>query len=105
MKECISNKTKHPLDPKKCLNDEGKNGIHLATLSGTYRNLEIIRVLTYYGVDINGKTSLELRTPLMLAAIVGNSQAAEELLLLGADVILADYEGNTALHHACIYNQ
>lgn len=41
----------------------------------------------------------------MLAAIVGNQPAAEELLVLGAEVALADYEGNTALHHACIYNQ
>ena len=77
IKECIANKSKHPLDPKTCINDEGKNGIHLATLSGTYRNLEIIRVLTEYGVNINGTTTLEERTPLMLAAIVGNEKAAE----------------------------
>jgi ankyrin repeat protein len=41
----------------------------------------------------------------MLAAITGNEQAAEELLKLKADVSIKDYEGNTALHHACIYNQ
>lgn len=58
VKECVSNKSKHPLDPRRCVNDEGKNGIHLATLSGTYRNLEIIHVLADYGVDINGTTSL-----------------------------------------------
>jgi ankyrin repeat protein len=76
IKDVISNKTKHPVDPKKCVNDEGKNGIHLATLSGTYRNLEIMRVLAGYGVDLNGTTILEKRTPLMLAAIVGNELAA-----------------------------
>lgn len=105
VKECVANKSKHPLDPRRCCNDEGKNGIHLATLSGTYRNLEIIRVLVDYGVDINGTTSLELRTPLMLATITGNAEAAEELLKLKADVKAKDYEGNTPLHLACIYNQ
>ena len=40
----------------------------------------------------------------MLASIVGNELSAEELLKLGADVKAKDYEGNTALHHACIYN-
>lgn len=41
----------------------------------------------------------------MLAAIVGNEVAAEELLKLNADPKLQDFEGNTALHHACSYNQ
>ena len=54
---------------------------------------------------MNGRTTPEQRTPLMLGAILGNIQAVEELLKLGADVGLADFEGNTALHHSCIYNQ
>ena len=105
VRECIKNKSKHPLDPRRCLTDQGKNGIHLATSSGAYRNLEIIRVLVDYGVDMNGRTTPEQRTPLMLGAILGNIQAVEELLKLGADASLADFEGNTALHHSCIYNQ
>ena len=41
----------------------------------------------------------------MVGAILGNEQAVEELLKLGADRNSVDFEGNTALHHACIYNQ
>lgn len=37
---------------------DGQNGIHLATLNGSYRNIEIISLLKDYGVDINGKTTL-----------------------------------------------
>jgi hypothetical protein len=47
----------------------------LATLSGSYKNLEIIRTLLDCGVDINGRTHNEERTPLMLGAIVSNEVA------------------------------
>ncbi len=52
----VKGKNKHPIDPKTSLTDEGKNGIHLATVSGSYRNTEIISVLVNYQVDINGRT-------------------------------------------------
>jgi len=32
-------KIKYPLGPKKCLTDYNKNGIHLGTASGSYRNI------------------------------------------------------------------
>lgn len=105
VKRGVSNQNRHPIDTRLVCTDEGKNGIHLATISGSYRNVEIIRVLAEYSVDINGRTHQELRTPLMLGAILGNEVAVEELLKLKADTTLQDYEGNTALHHACIYNQ
>lgn len=105
VKQGVINRNRHPIDPPRALTDEGKNGIHLATISGTYRNTEIIRVLAEFKVDINGRTLHELRTPLMLGAILGNDLAVEELLLLQANPSLQDYEGNTALHHACLYNQ
>jgi hypothetical protein len=64
-----------------------------------------MRTLVDCGVDINGRTSQEERTPLMLGAIVGNEVAVEELLKLNADPRLLDFEGNTALHHACSFDQ
>lgn len=75
VKQGVSNRNKHPIDPKRALTDEGKNGIHLATLSGSYKNIEIIRTLLDCGVDINGRTHNEERTPLMLGAIVSNEVA------------------------------
>jgi ankyrin repeat protein len=41
----------------------------------------------------------------MLGSIRGNDLAVKTLLDLGADPNLQDYEGNTALHFACAYNQ
>jgi len=41
----------------------------------------------------------------MLGSILGNDLAVKALLELGAESDLQDYEGNTALHLACGYNQ
>ena len=56
MQKAVTSKTEHPIDPRAAVTDEGKNGIHLATISGSYRNHEIIAVLVDYKVDINGRT-------------------------------------------------
>lgn len=50
-----------------------------------------MRTLVDCGVDINGRTQHEERTPLMLGAIVGNEVAVEELLKLNADPTLQDF--------------
>lgn len=105
VQKVVASKNKHPIDPKTAATDQGKNGIHLATISGSYRNVEIISVLLKVGVDINGRTLNQLRTPLMLGSILGNDLAVKALLELGAESDLQDYEGNTALHLACGYNQ
>ena len=76
----ISSKTKHPVDPKSAITDQGKNGIHLATVSGSYKNGEIISVLANFKVDINGRTHNEERTPLMLGSILGNNIAVKALI-------------------------
>ena len=52
----LASKSKHPIGPECALTDEGKNGIHLATISGSYKNVETISVLLKVGVDINGRT-------------------------------------------------
>jgi hypothetical protein len=56
VQKVISSKSKHPIDPKISTTDDGQNGVHLATVSGSYRNVEIIQVLLKVGVDINGRT-------------------------------------------------
>lgn len=80
VEKVVASKSKHPIDPKNALTDEGKNGIHLATMSGSYKNLEIIQVLIKVGVDINGRTNNEKRTPLMLGSILGNDIAVKKLV-------------------------
>ena len=105
VKKVLSSQNKHPIDIKKALTDEGKNGIHLATISGSLRNVDIIRLLVDAGVDLNGTTHHEDRTPLMLGSILGNEVAVKELIKLGANPASRDFEGNTAAHHACLYNQ
>lgn len=50
-----------------------------------------MKTLVDCGVDLNGRTYHEERTPLMLAAIVGNEVAAEQLLKLNADPKLQDF--------------
>lgn len=39
VQKVVTSKNKHPIDPNTALTDEGKNGIHLATISGSYRNI------------------------------------------------------------------
>ena len=41
----------------------------------------------------------------MLGCILGNTIAIPILLDHGANIELQDFEGNTAFHLACIYNQ
>ncbi len=41
----------------------------------------------------------------MLGCILGNEIAVKSLLDNKADMALKDFEGNTALHLACIFNQ
>lgn len=41
----------------------------------------------------------------MLGSILGNDIAVKALIQLGAEPDLQDYEGSTALHLACGYNQ
>ncbi|HEX4083403.1 MAG TPA: ankyrin repeat domain-containing protein [Chthoniobacteraceae bacterium] len=59
------------------------------------KQIECIRLLISAGARINERTDSGF-TPLMKAAWFGNTQAAEELLRLGADPGLQDIRGRTA---------
>jgi ankyrin repeat protein len=59
------------------------------------KQIECIRLLVSAGAGINDHTDSGA-TPLMNAAWYGNTQAAEELLRLGADAKLRDNRGRTA---------
>ena len=58
IQKVLENKSHHPINPGKVFTMDGLNGIHLATINGSYRNIEIISLLKDYGVDINGRTNL-----------------------------------------------
>lgn len=72
-----------------------KEALNLAALSGDMVNLERLLKLNIW-VDFSTKDGV---TSLMLAMQGGKAQAAEALIVRGADVNLQDAEGNTSLHH------
>ncbi|HUT11234.1 MAG TPA: ankyrin repeat domain-containing protein, partial [Thermoguttaceae bacterium] len=66
-------------------------------------NLEAIKQQLAAGKDINAKASSIGATPLMAAAITGQSKAAELLLAQGARPDIRNSEGSTALHMAAFF--
>jgi ankyrin repeat protein len=73
-----------------------ERSIWVATLSG---DLQMLHEETHQGVAVDARTE-EAYTPLHIAAVFGQTAAAEFLLSHNADVSLTDNEGNTALHMA-----
>lgn len=73
-----------------------ERNIWIATLSGDLRMLD---AELNQGVAVDAKTE-EAYTPLHIAAVFGQTAAAELLLSYNADVSLTDNDGNTALHMA-----
>ncbi|XP_046563593.1 putative ankyrin repeat protein RF_0381 [Haliotis rubra] len=80
------------------LDDDGNNVLHLASLGGD--DAMTFQVLIETSININGRGKLG-RTPLMLAAQCGHKGVFDVLWNRGADTLLFDDEGNTALHLAC----
>lgn len=73
-----------------------ESNIWHATLSG---DLPMLQAELHQGVAVDARTE-EAYTPLQLAAVFGQTAAAEFLLSHNADVSLTDNDGNTALHMA-----
>jgi|LakMenEpi03Aug12_release.lakeMendotaPanAssembly.Ray.scaffolds.fasta_scaffold314144_2 ankyrin repeat protein len=73
-----------------------KRNIWVATLNG---DLPMLDAELHQGVAVDARTE-EAYTPLHIAAVFGQTAAAELLLSHNADVSLSDNDGNTALHMA-----
>jgi ankyrin repeat protein len=57
----------------------------------------LLKLLIDRKIDVNAKLDSDGTTPLMLAAVRGNSDAVQQLLLAGADAGRKNANGQTAL--------
>jgi uncharacterized protein len=67
------------------------------------RERRTVDILLAAGVDINGRSGPESKTPLMLAAQHGHEAMVRELMARGADPSLKDSNGETAATLATMY--
>uniref|UniRef100_A0A8C7NZT8 RHD domain-containing protein n=1 Tax=Oncorhynchus mykiss TaxID=8022 RepID=A0A8C7NZT8_ONCMY len=82
--------------------ENGDTGLHLGVI---HSQTDAVRSLAQVLSALPGEEVLNMRndlyqTPLHLAVITQQKEAAEALVLAGADVTLSDRHGNTALHLA-----
>ena len=76
--------------------------LHLAVLHAVTRLPDVVRLLGLQR-EVNWRNRL-YQTPLHLAVLTANTQAAAALLALGASLSAQDSHGNTPLHTACQRN-
>lgn len=62
----------------------------------------IARLLIERGADVNQQDDVSLLAPIHNSIIMGNKALFRRLLKIGADIELADREGFTTLHWACV---
>ncbi|XP_067653209.1 ankyrin-3-like [Haliotis asinina] len=80
------------------IDEDGDSILHWACRGG---NLKIVTyILMQNIVEINGKGNEE-RTPVMLAAYHGKTEAFDILVKKGADLSVIDEDGDNILHSAC----
>ena len=68
--------------------------MHVASNEG---HVDMIDIFARFGAFLDCKAK-NLRTPLHVACIRGNSQVLQALLKQGADYDASDYDGNTPCH-------
>lgn len=83
-------------NPNACTQDGSLTALHYACLHGTAR---MIRQLVRQGADIEKEDRMKM-TPLLHAAKTRNTQTAQILIELGANVHAIDAKGLGALDHA-----
>jgi ankyrin repeat protein len=85
--------------------DVNQNSLmHHAVLAGGEKSKPIITVLFQSGMTVE-PVNVEGKTPLCMAAMLGNIDALETLISLKANVSHQDKEGYTPLHQAAKYNR
>ena len=75
----------------------GDTCLHYATQTGCCT--EVLQAIISHGVDVNSTNKYNV-TALMIACGIGNKDAINILLNVGADTNIADADGLTFLHHA-----
>ena len=76
------------------LDSEGRHGLHIALMEGSLKVAKTLLDLSGTKVDTRSKSD---ETPLMMAALKGNTEFAKRLIARGADV---NKTGWTPLHYA-----
>ena len=78
---------------------EGDTYLHNAVLR--FCSMEVLRAIIYLGAGVNNRNKHN-RTALVLASMIKNEDAITVLLDAGADLTIADVEGDTCLHGAIL---
>lgn len=78
---------------------DGNTALHTAIFAKNSLGIaELINEIPKLNPDIQNNSGM---TPLMLAVTMGDIATVQQLVAQGADINIADSEGNTALHYAC----
>ena len=93
---CVKLLLHHGADVSRASYQEGQTALHFAAYN---RYFEIVESFVKGGANVDVGDA-ELVTPLMWAAVEGDTLMVEFLIGLGANVKVKDDEGNSALDHA-----
>lgn len=77
-----------------------KMDIHTAVMTS---NLEVLKQHIAAGTNLNEKDPYGGSSPLITAALIGNTEATSLLLDAGADINFTNNDGSTALHTAAFF--
>lgn len=81
--------------------EEGESALHKCmVLPSTLENIALMGTIFSLGLDVDAKESVDGLTALHMAAIVGNVEWMDELLIKGANINAVSDEGMTALDYS-----